>query len=252
MEVVAHRGANREAPENSWEAFQRSIDIGADRIELDVLLTADNHVVVMHDVDLVRTTGHAADVGKTTRQEIEKLKLPNGEAVPFLDQVLATGMLKDIELNIEMKGPDLALADGVMALLQGDQYRDKVIISSAEIEPMSHIADHCPDIKLACLHGRYFLWPYFGHYAPQVFMQRVRSTVIHPHTSLVTEQFMDQARVRGWKVVPFCSFRSPEDYDRETLWSNMYMLGVDGLCTNYPRELKDWYQQVRIHGNPAA
>ncbi len=57
MLVIAHRGANKEALENSWTAFAKAIDAGATRIELDVQLSRDGHAVIMHDDHMLRTTG---------------------------------------------------------------------------------------------------------------------------------------------------------------------------------------------------
>ena len=70
MKVVAHRGACTEALENSWEAFRKAVELGADRIELDVHLTADNHIAILHDEDLRRTAGLDKTLRQLTRKEI--------------------------------------------------------------------------------------------------------------------------------------------------------------------------------------
>lgn len=68
--VVAHRGASAQAPENTLEAFRRAAEVGADAVELDVHLTADDQLAVIHDPDLARTTNHHGNVADMTMDEI--------------------------------------------------------------------------------------------------------------------------------------------------------------------------------------
>ncbi len=242
MLVIAHRGANREALENSWSAFAKAIECGSARIELDTQLSKDGQMVIMHDADLMRTCGHPARVSDLTRAELEKIKLLNGEAIPFLDEVI-TKLLPEIELNIELKGNTPQDAAEVARLLQNNPLHSKAIVSSFYSTPLEYLAQSHPELSLACLWGDVFVWPNFSHYSPLIFMQRVGASIIHPWTDYVTAEFMDQARNRGWKVFPYASFRG-EDDDREGMWAHLQTLGVDGLCTNYPRELKAWLNKV--------
>ena len=67
MLVIAHRGASQEAIENSFEAFELAVESGAKRIELDVQLTADQELIVMHDDTITRTCNRWGVVHKLTR-----------------------------------------------------------------------------------------------------------------------------------------------------------------------------------------
>ena len=90
MKIVAHRGVCTEALENSWDAFHKAVEVGADRIELDVHLSADGHLVIVHDEDLERIAGMKVFVADLTRKELlDTVKLSNGEKLPFLDEVFA-------------------------------------------------------------------------------------------------------------------------------------------------------------------
>lgn len=89
--ITAHRGASREAPENTLAAFQRAIDDMADYIELDVQMTSDGYIVVMHDTSAYRTTGVAKNITDMTYEEVKKLDAGywfsekyRGERVPSL------------------------------------------------------------------------------------------------------------------------------------------------------------------------
>ncbi len=94
--IVAHRGASREAPENTLAAFQRAWDLGVEAIELDVRVTRDGAVVVIHDPTTTRTTGVALDVAAVTLAEIRALDAGSwkharyaGERIPTLAEVIS-------------------------------------------------------------------------------------------------------------------------------------------------------------------
>lgn len=70
--VVAHRGASRRAPENTMEAFRLGIEAGADAIELDVHLTADGQLAVIHDDTLDRTTDRTGSVSELTMDQVRR------------------------------------------------------------------------------------------------------------------------------------------------------------------------------------
>ncbi len=245
MLVIAHRGANREAVENSWNAFELAVDVGARRIELDVQLSKDGHAVIMHDDDLSKTTGRRELISRMTRLELAAVKLVNGEKLPFLDEVVDR-LLPRIELNIEIKGHSEQLAEVVAALVKDHPRRDQVIVSCFHAEPLVWIYQNHPEITRACLWSRdTFSWPFFADLAPQVFLDRCGTKILHPHAGLVNENLMDQARARGWTVYAWTPM-AWEEHDREGLWTGLKTVGLDGLCTNYPRQLKCWLEEAAI------
>jgi glycerophosphoryl diester phosphodiesterase len=108
--VAAHRGASRLAPENTLAAFARALSVGARAVELDVRLTSDEQVAVMHDADVDRTTDGTGPVSSMSSSEIKGLDAGSwfgpgfpGEKVPFLGEVLALTEGK-ARLNVELKG----------------------------------------------------------------------------------------------------------------------------------------------------
>lgn len=93
--VVSHRGDWRHSPENSLAAVQRCIDLGVDVVEIDVRLTKDGHLVLMHDVSLDRTTNGKGLLKDMTLSEVKKLRLKNScgakgshHQVPTLEEVM--------------------------------------------------------------------------------------------------------------------------------------------------------------------
>jgi glycerophosphoryl diester phosphodiesterase len=246
MLVIAHRGANKEALENSWNAFELAVEGGAERIELDVQLSRDGHAVVMHDDSLARTVGAPLRISQLDRVDLAKLKLVNGEPLPFLDEVVER-LLPRIELNIEIKGKSTVLARVVADLVGHHARRDAVIVSCFQVEPLEWIKHHAPDVRRACLwhNSDTFTWPFFAVLAPQVFLERAGTNVLHPHVGLVTENLMDQAAAHRWTVYAWAAMAG-EERDREGLWASLKTLGLHGLCTNYPRQLRTWLEEAAI------
>jgi glycerophosphoryl diester phosphodiesterase len=243
MLVIGHRGANREALENSWSAFEAAVDAGASRIELDVQQSRDGHAVIMHEDSLIRTCQKPLLISHLYRAEIRELSLINGEAIPFLDEVIER-FLPQVELNIEIKGPRADLAASVGALIKNHPLREKTIVSCFHIEPLEWFRDYCSEIKRACLLAYdHWNWPRFASHAPLNFLQIVDADILHPEVSLIDENFMDQSHTRGIQVFTWASMAGEEN-DREGLWTILKTFKVDGHCTNYPRQLKRWLTEV--------
>ncbi len=114
--VSAHRGASGYAPENTLAAFRRAHELGADMVEFDVHLTADDRLVVLHDDTLDRTTTGRGYVRDHTWDDIRRLDAgawyaPEfvGQRVPLLDEALAWASDMRMPLSIELKRPNQAL-----------------------------------------------------------------------------------------------------------------------------------------------
>ena len=109
--LAAHRGGARLWPENSLRAFRESLALGVDLLELDVHLSADGRVVVIHDPTLERTTDGRGAVADHTAADLARVRLrgPDGaltdERVPTLDEVLALVAPSAAGVLLEVKGP---------------------------------------------------------------------------------------------------------------------------------------------------
>jgi glycerophosphoryl diester phosphodiesterase len=142
--IVAHRGASAQAPENTMEAFRLGVEAGADAIELDVHLTADGQLAVIHDETLERTTDRTGTIADQSMDEIRQAdagatfsragdsRLPfagRGLTVPTLDEVLAW-LPDEIGLVVEIKAR--AAADAVV-----DAVRDHDVKTSGRLAVIS-------------------------------------------------------------------------------------------------------------------
>lgn len=81
---IAHRGASAYEPENTLSAFERAIEMGATMLELDVRLSLDDHLVVIHDENLSRLANDPQPVRSLTLEQIKSIDVGRGERVPNL------------------------------------------------------------------------------------------------------------------------------------------------------------------------
>lgn len=140
VEITAHRGSSRKAPENTLSAIRQAIEDGADYAEIDVQQTADGVVVLLHDTDLKRVTGANKQIWRTTYEDLKRLDAGSwfsaafaGEPIPTLQQAIeeARGRIK---LNIELKlnGHDDGLVERVVKLIDANRFVGDCVVSSLD------------------------------------------------------------------------------------------------------------------------
>jgi|GEM_PF-790277 len=232
FKVIAHRGANREALQNTMEAFEAAIEGGSDRIELDVHRTKDDTLVLYHDFEVA-----GRKIENTTLSKLQEHKLSDGTHIVTLDKALE--LLKRIELNIEIKPTDRRTVEVVADYVKGKDI-DKLLFSSFYGKTIGHLKDFFPAKSIACLWGTEQLdstsHP-LSYFAPQVFMETYGTQVFHPRATMVDRAMMEYAKLQNWVVYPWCAM-AEEKENKEDLWGELIELGADGLCTNEPRALR--------------
>lgn len=246
MLVIAHRGNHQVAPENSWAAFESAIAIGSDRIELDLQLSKDNEIFIIHDDDLSHCTKSSGRVSEMTAKELASVRLKNDEPIPRLEDLLKH-ILPQIELNLEIKGDRPELAEIAAKLVERCSFAHKVIFSSFCVKPLEHLRDNYPLLKRAVLWGYDTFLSAGPHFmAPHLFMNHCQTNIIHPQIDLIDKIFMEQAHRRNWQVFGWAGMKSMEDYKRPVIWQNLKEMGVHGLCTNYPQEMRQYIQARQV------
>ncbi|WP_207912175.1 glycerophosphodiester phosphodiesterase [Pseudobacteriovorax antillogorgiicola] len=234
MIVIGHRGAPDEALENSWDSFRKAIAGGAARIELDVHLGKEGLLPIIHDENLKRTTGHDIEVSVLSPKDLARIKLSNQEALPLLEDVL-NQLLPQIELNIELKSGGKELADAVVTILPPLEARPrKIIISSFDRDLIYYLSQQHPQETLA------LLWDESDLSSVEAEMKRSQCRIFHPEVRYVNQELMSICQANEWLVFPYISMK--DETDPETIWTQLEDLGVDGLCTNFPREMTQWLQ----------
>ena len=161
--VVAHRGASVEQPENTIEAFEAAIDAGADSVEFDVRMTADDVPIVMHDPDVSRTTDGTGLVPELTLADIRRLRisLPRGgtAGVPTLEEALhclSGRAAADIEIKNLPGEPGFtadseAAVEATLETLDESGFASPVIVSSFNPRSVAHCRTLRPDVPTGSL-----------------------------------------------------------------------------------------------------
>jgi glycerophosphoryl diester phosphodiesterase len=153
--VTAHRGHARAAPENTLSAMRKAIESGADYAEMDVQLTADGQVVLLHDRDLKRVAGVSRRLDELSYDEVRQLDVGSwfattfaGERVPTLAEVIALCRGK-IRLNIELKffGPDRRLIRAVADILREQDFESDCLITSLDYDALLEVKRHNPRLR---------------------------------------------------------------------------------------------------------
>lgn len=131
-EIIAHRGASGEAPENTMKAFNLAVTQGADGIEMDIRRCKSGEMVVIHDATLERTTGRKGVVKDYTLEQLKALDAGDGETIPDLTYVI-NRFRGRIRLFLELKEDVCAMTVAEMVSLYCEEqhcgYEDLVIIS---------------------------------------------------------------------------------------------------------------------------
>lgn len=158
-QITAHRGAKYDAPENTLAAFELAIDQGADWVELDVQLTADSQVIVVHDRDFNRVAGTSIRAERSTLAELRTLDVGQwfapefrGQTAPTLDEVLELCRGR-IGVNIELKyfGPDRGLAPRVIEIVEQHGMADQVLLMSFAHDRIAEAKALRPDWTMGLL-----------------------------------------------------------------------------------------------------
>ena len=231
--IFAHRGASAHAPENTLAAFELALAQGADAIELDVKLSADGHVVVIHDTSVYRTTGAYGQVKDLSLAELRALDAGSffsdkfsAEKIPMLEEVFET-IGKKTFINVELtnyKTPRDHLVESVCMLVRKFSLQKRVMFSSFYPSNLAKARSYLPEVPcgLLALPGLLGAWARsfgfaFGKYA-----------ALHSNTRDVTPQQVQRVhrlkgRVQVWTV------------NAEADMRRLFGWGVDAIFTDDPQ-----------------
>ena len=217
VSVTGHRGAAGLEPENTLRSFQRALDLGVDAIELDVHLTKDHHLVVIHDATVDRTTNGSGAVSDLTLREIQQLDAGLGEHVPTLQEVIDLIARRAI-LQIELKG--LRVEQKVARTIAANRLLDHVTVTSFRHNMVKTIKRLNPRISTGVLFlGLPIDAPRLAHDA--------KADAVHPHVKYVDASLVERCHRQGLAVRVWNTDDPPEMQD-------MIAIGVDAIGSNRP------------------
>ena len=238
--IIGHRGAAGLAPENTLASFKKARELKVDMMELDVHVSKDDSLIVMHDYDVERTTSGKGDIENLTYSYIKTLDAGSkfkpefkGEKVPTLDEVLKLSGGKTkvlIELKWPAKGLYTDLVKKVIACIRSNKAESWVVIQSFETNYLEEMHTLAPDLECQQLvFAPTSLLPLHvtrkavaGNFTPLPYV-----TSVNPHHLFITKAWIKRMHKEHKTVYPFTL--NTEDKMRKAI-----NLGADGIITNFP------------------
>ena len=233
--VVGHRGAMGHRPVNTFASFEHALELGADWIELDVHLTRDGALAVIHDESVDRTTDGHGLVQDHSLAELKQLDAGAwfgpayaGQRVPTLDEVLAWARLRGTVVDIEIKNAPIYYAgieEAVIKALDSQQMAEQVIVISFDHRAVKRVKDLDARIATGVL--------YAGRPvdAGVNLARQANADALLPHWAYVTSDDVRAAHEAGLAVAPWAS-SDPK------ILAHLIEAGVDAIGTNHPDVLR--------------
>lgn len=236
MELFAHRGYSSKYPENTMISFRSAMNYAIDGIELDVHMTKDGHVVVIHDEKVNRTTNGKGYVKDMTLEEIRDLDagskfnpLFKGEKIPLLEEVMKLLEPTNLKLNIELKSdvfPYYGMDMEVLKLVEKYGMQHRTIISSFDHETLTRIAVVAPRIETAPLFSNIIVEPW-------AYAKRIEADAIHISGYYMMRQTAIEALKEGAKVRVYTI---NDEAHMDLLWKAQ----VEGFFTDEVEKAVEW------------
>ena len=218
VKVLGHRGCAGIEPENTIRAFKRAMDLCVDFIELDVRMSRDKKLVVIHDDKVDRTTNGNGYVRDLTFEEMRKLDAGKGEKIPSLEEAIDLLKKGKQRIAIEIKEPDTL--EGILKIVTKEGLSSKVIIVSFWHNVLKRIKEIEPEIKTGAI--------FVGRPVDTVSIAKAAQSELlclkHKFIDeeVVVECHKNDIEVNAWVV------NDIEDIEK------MKELGVDIISSDYP------------------
>lgn len=226
-QIFAHRGYSAAYSENTMTAFLEAEKAGADGIELDVQLTKDGEVVVIHDEKVDRTTSGTGFVKDFTYRELRKFnankKGIKKEPIPSLKEVFDWLSSNQLWCNIELKNgkfPYKGMEEKLVDLIRTYGLSDRIIFSSFNHYSIVYCYRLAPEIQTAPLYAE-------GLYMPWVYAQSIQAKGIHPKLAAAPDEIIQRSLENGIAVRPY-TVNNEEDMKR------LYQIGCTAMITDDP------------------
>ncbi len=239
---IAHRGASGSAPENTLTSFNKAIGFGAEVVELDVHLSSDGELIIIHDHTLDRTTDLKGEIKNHTLKEIKKADAGSwfkpefkNERVPTLDEVLFTvnGRAKvmielkegnDVYPGIEKKTLECIKRNGAESWCELQSFKDTAVNN------LLKLTKTVPVYKLVV--GNVPALPLYhdGEVHSGSAYQFKEVAGINPNYRFARKRILKKLQQRGQKMYVWT-------VNDEKLMKKLLRWGVDGIITNYPEKL---------------
>ena len=210
--LVAHRGASGDAYENSPAAFRAAVAQRADGVELDVHATADGAIVVHHDADLPERGA----IGALPAREVLAHRLPNGEPIPLLSDVLT--ILGDRDVWVEVKALDAAHDAALLRTLDAAPFPNRLAVHSFDHRIVARLGRLRPALSRGVLLVAYPV-------DPVAVMRAATATTLWQEWTMIDADLVETVHAAGCRVIAWT-------VNDEAAARQLARIGVDGLCGN--------------------
>ncbi len=246
--VVAHRGFSGKAPENTLAAFTMALEAGVSMIEFDVQISKDNHVVVIHDSTVDRTTNGEGKVSDLTLEKLKELDAGSwfdekytDERIPTLEEALEL-IAPHVWVNIELKSTrvirnaDTQIAEATVDIVRKKDLLDRVLFSSFNHKLMKYLKELEPAAHTGVI------------FHPVMHFGRIPSALTTPAGAEVfvcSKREVTKRRVADAEkhniIIGVYGVENQKDIER------MLSLGIHVLVSDFPDVLIEGVEQYEIH-----
>jgi Glycerophosphoryl diester phosphodiesterase len=213
--TIGHRGVMGVEPENTLRSFVRAEQAGMDAIELDLHLSKDGALAVMHDADVDRTTDGKGPIAEKTLAELRALDAGQGERVPVFEEVLDA-----VSSPVQAEIKDVAAARALADVMLRRGLVGRVEVSSFHDEAVAEIARLVPGVRTVLIASR---WK--GDVVDRA--KAVGAKALALNIRRLTLEVVEQAHREGLRVIGWVV--NTQDHLRL-----VRALGLDGATTDYP------------------
>lgn len=218
---IGHRGAKGYEPENTLVSFEKAIEMGADGIELDVHLSLDGHLIVIHDETIDRTTNGKGFVNQLALQELKSFKINDEHEIPTLEEVLDL-VNQRCFVNIELKNQDTA--EKVVQLIEHyisdkNWNHNHFIVSSFDWNALQQVRFLNGNIRIGILTET-------DLNLALSFARFLKAEALHPDFQLLTNEYTAKIQEKGIQVFPW-TVNEMDNIQR------MKSFNVDGIITDF-------------------
>ncbi len=229
FQIVGHRGAPRQAPENTLLSFKRAMDIGVDWVEFDLHRTRDGEIVVIHDYKVDRTTNGTGMVRDMALEELKGLDAGNGQQIPTLAEVIALARGKvGMDMEIKVRG----IEDDVVEAIWRSDIGPRCMASSFLLDTIRKVKEMDSRILTAAIVGK---MPEDPQKYLDMLLLDIKADAIMLSKRIAMPEFVGQIRRQGLKV-GIWNADEPDEIERCAAMDPYY------LCSNYPERLVELRQ----------
>ncbi len=225
--IVGHRGAPADEPENTLRSFARALAVGVAAVELDVQLTKDGRRAVIHDETLDRTTNGKGPVKDFTLAELQKFDAGRGEPVPSLEQVFDLVQGK-AHLMVELKQPEAAPA--LLRFFREHRAFEAATVISFWHPSVKALKDSEPRLDTGVLLVGCPADP--AGLARAAHAGTLALNYRYVNRDLVDAAHRQQIRVIVWNI------------DDPEILTPYLAMNLEAICTNRPREIIDYLHSM--------